>query len=102
MNISEIISSLFKRFRYGTRLDPGRDWLTLLILSTVILIGTVVWNAWAFDTIASGGIIGTSATSTPAVFSQSSLDTINTIFANRADEKAKYETGTYGFADPSQ
>lgn len=94
--------SFFRRLRYGTHIDPVRDWLALLAFSAIALAGIVVWNAWAFDTIASGGVIGTAATSTPPIFSQSSLDAIHAIFANRAAEKAKYETGTYRFADPSQ
>jgi len=95
-------NSFFKHFRYGENINPVRDWLIMLTFSVIVLAGIIVWNIWAFDTVAKGGVIGTTATSTPAVFSQSSLNTINAIFANRAAEKAKYETGTYRFADPSQ
>lgn len=102
MNIFTTTTSFLKRFRYGTRLNPVRDWLALLTFSAIALAGIIIWNVWAFDTVASGGVIGTSATSTPPIFNQSSLDTIHSIFANRAVEKAKYETGTYRFADPSQ
>ena len=94
--------SLLKRLRYGSHINPTRDWLTLVTLAAIVLAGIVVWNAWAFDTVVSGGVIGTPATSTPPVFSQASLDTIHTIFANRAAEEEKYTTGTYRFADPSQ
>jgi len=102
MNIFSTTTSFLQRLRYGTRLNPVRDWLFLLTVSAVALASIIVWNIWAFDTVANGGVIGTSATSTPPVFSQSSLDTIHAIFANRASEEAKYETGTYRFADPSQ
>ncbi|MGD0328660.1 MAG: hypothetical protein ABSB00_03060 [Minisyncoccia bacterium] len=101
-NIFISIFSFSKRLHYGARLEPVRDWLSLLTFSAIALVGIIVWNVWAFDTVISGGVIGSSATSTPPVFSQSSLDTIHTIFANRAAEEEKYETGTYSFTDPSQ
>lgn len=94
--------SFLKHFQYGTYLNPVRDWLVLLTLSAIMLVGIIVWNVWVFDTVANGGSIGTTATSTFPIFNKSSLDTIHTIFANRAAEKVKYETGTYRFADPSQ
>ena len=84
------------------RLDPARDWLMLVMLSAIALTGIIVWNMWAFDTVATGGIIGgRTATSTP-LFSSESVNAIHTIFKDRADEEAKYETGTYRFADPSR
>ncbi len=98
MNIFNRVNSLFKR----SNGNPMRDWLGLLTCSAIALVGIVVWNMWAFDTISQGGVIGTPANSSPAVFSGSSLDTINTIFASRADEEAKYRTGVYNYADPSQ
>jgi hypothetical protein len=102
MNILTVIKSLLKRLHYGARLDPVRDWLLLITVSAIVLAGIIVWNVWAFGTVASGGVIGTPATSTPELFNQSSLDTIHTIFANRETEEEKYKTGTYSFSDPSQ
>ncbi len=84
------------------RRDPVRDWLTLLTLSIIALAAIIVWNAWTFDTVASGGVIGTPMTTTQPVFNHSSLDAIHTIFASRAAEEEKYVTGAYSFADPSQ
>lgn len=102
MNIFTFINSFLKHFSYGSYLNPVRDWLALLTVSIIALAGIFIWNVWAFDTVANGGVIGTSVISTPPVFSQSSLDTIRSVFANRAEEKAKYETGSYRFSDPSQ
>lgn len=93
--------SFCKRLRSGTS-DPAHDWLTLLMLATFALAGIIVWNAWAFETVAQGGVIGSAATSSPPVFSRTSLDAIHAIFVNRAEERQKYETGVYRFADPSQ
>ena len=102
MDISRTIGSLLKRFRYGSRIDPQRDWFALLTILAIAFAALVVWNVWAFDTVAQGGTIGASATSTPPVFSPSALDAIQAIFTDRAAEEQKYQTGTYRFADPSQ
>jgi hypothetical protein len=101
MNSFTSITACIRRFYRGSS-DPTRDWLAMLTVSLFILIGIIVWNMWAFDTAASGGVIGASATTTPSAFTQSSLNTIRSVFSNRAEEEAKYETGTYHFADPSQ
>ena len=102
MNIFGSIGRFFKRIRAGAFQDPVRDWLLLLTLSTIVLAGIIVWNVWAFDTVANGGVIGAPAASAPPLFSSTSLDTIHTVFVNRAAEQAKYVTGVYRYADPSQ
>lgn len=102
MTISNFSSSFLKRLRSSAYRDPARDWLILLICAMIALAGIVVWNAWVFDTVASGGTIGTSATGTLPVFNSSSLETVHTIFTTRAAEEAKYMTGTYHVEDPSQ
>ena len=79
-----------------------RDWLVLLTFSILILLSIVVWNVWAFDTVAQGGVIGVAATSTPQAFNQSSLDEIHTVFNKRSLEESKYVTGVYRYNDPSQ
>lgn len=102
MNILNSPNSFLKHLHVSTRRDPARDWLLLLVFSTIALAGIIVWNAWAFDTVANGGVIGVSATGTTPVFNHSSLDTIHSIFTSRAAEEAKYMTGVYRFVDPSQ
>jgi len=99
MNITDYLSSLKGRVAH---LDPARDWIVALILSVIALAGIIVWNAWAFDTIANGGVIGTPSTNVQPSFNQASLDAIHTIFDSRAAEEAKYVAGVYRFADPSQ
>lgn len=83
-------------------IDPERDWITILIMSAVLLSGIVVWNLFVFDTVASGGVIGSPPAAESPMFSQSSLDAIRTVFENRAAEEAKYITDEYHYADPSQ
>jgi hypothetical protein len=102
MNIFNSTSSFLKRLRYGATIDPVRDWLTVLIFSTIVLTGIIVWNIWAFDTIASGGSIGAPAPKTSPLFNRASLDAIHAIFEKRAAEETKYQTGIYRYADPSQ
>ena len=70
--------------------------------SLVTRLRAIVWNAWIFDTIAEGGVIGTPIGETPPIFSRSSLDRVRTVFEDRAAEEARYRTGAYRFADPSQ
>lgn len=101
-NLPHLIGVYFKRMRSTASFDPIRDWFILLTVSTLALIGIIIWNIWAFDTVAAGGTIGTPATKTPAIFNNSSLDTIRSIFDKRAAEEEKYVTGAYRFADPSQ
>ena len=101
MNIFDTVVTFVKRFRSGMRQDPARDWLMILTLSFIAFVGIVVWNVWAFDTVANGGAIGAVSTTAPPVFDRTVLDTIHTIFEDRAAEEAKYATGVYRYADPS-
>lgn len=96
-------AGLMKRLHARAVEDPARDWLVLIILSTILLAGIIVWNVWAFDTVASGGSIGgDSSAGGSSAYDLSSLDSIRTLFEDRATEAAKYETGVYRYADPSQ
>ncbi len=102
MPTSNFLNSFLKRVHIDTELDPVRDWLILLTLGAIALAGIIVWNIWAFDTVAGGGIIGTPSARTGASLTDSSLEEIRTVFLNHATEEAKYETGVYRFTDPSQ
>lgn len=73
-----------------------------MIGSAITLAGIIVWNAWAFDIVARGGVIGVPAPKATPVLDRTSLDAIHTIFTNRAIEEEKYKTGVYRYADPSQ
>jgi hypothetical protein len=100
--MTTFFSHLSNRMRSLSSADPDRDWIILLIIATITLTGIVVWNAYAFDTVANGGVIGPASTAPAPVFSQSSLDAIHTVFSNRAAEETKYLLDTYHYADPSQ
>ena len=102
MNVSIPPNSFLKRLHTGARQDPARDWIVVLICSAIVLAGVIVWNVWAFDTVARGGVIGSVELSSPEVFNRSFLDAVHPIFEKRAAEATKYETGVYRYADPSQ
>ncbi|MDE2173509.1 MAG: hypothetical protein KGJ31_02855 [Patescibacteria group bacterium] len=99
--ISDHIDSLSEHLRPAGYLNPARDWSVMIVLSTIVLAGVIVWNVWAFDTVANGGIIGAPIPEQVPTFNQSSLDTIHSIFVHRADEEAKYQSGVYQYIDPS-
>ncbi len=94
--------SVLKRLRSDADIDPVRDWLVMLLFSTVAFLGVVVWNVWAFETVARGGVIGAPAPAVSPIFDRTALDAARAVFAARAAERAKYETGAYRLADPSQ
>lgn len=103
MNIPNLATKVLKRARAGVREDPARDWLALITVSLIALAGIIVWHVWAFDTIAGGGAIGgVPAKTTSSTSARASLDAIRAIFESRAAEEAKYATGAYRYADPSQ
>jgi hypothetical protein len=102
MNPIRTLWSALRKAPLFSRPDPARDWIALILLSGVALVGIVAWNASAFDTISGGGVIGTRATSTPPIFTQTSLDTLHAIFDTRQAEEEKYVNGEYRYADPSQ
>lgn len=102
MNISNLVTQFLKRVRRGAREDPARDWLALVTVSLIALAGIIVWHVWAFDTVARGGAIGTPAKVASSTSKRASLDAIRAIFESRAAEEAKYASGVYRYADPSQ
>ena len=94
--------SILKRLRSDTDIDPVRDWLVMLLFSSVALLSIIIWNVWAFETVARGGVIGAPAPAVSPIFDRAALDAARAVFAARAGERAKYETGIYRLADPSQ
>lgn len=95
------MSSMFQRAK-NRAADPVRDWFVLISLSGIVFIAVIVWHIWAFDIVAGGGTLGSGGQNAQVPFDSSSLSAIHSIFENRATEAAKYQTGVYRFADPSQ
>lgn len=102
MSIPQPLATFLTRLRTRAHQDPVRDWLALISLSTVVLLGVIAWNVWAFATLEQsnpGTSVDAGATAT---FSRASLDTIGRIFSSRTSEAQKYVDGTYRYTDPSQ
>jgi len=102
MTLPPALRSFLDKLRVSTQQDPARDWLALISLAFIALALLIVWNIWTFNTVASGGTLGTPVATTPGGFNRTSLDTVRAVFSARADEETKYRTGAYRFADPSQ
>ena len=94
--------SILKRLRSRADIDPVRDWLAMLLFSAIALASIIVWNVWAFETVARGGVIGAPAPAASPIFDRAALDAARAVFSSRTDEKARYETGAYRYADPSR
>lgn len=101
MTIFSKITVPIRRMRDGIHQNPVRDWFIILILSGFAFLGIIGWGLWTFDTVTKGGIIGSSTTSSPPIFNNSSLAEAHKVFAGRAGEAKKYETGEYQYTDPS-
>jgi Trk-type K+ transport system membrane component len=100
--MNPFLERMNRRLHSLSALDPERDWIVLLLVATMLFLGILAWNVVLFDTVANGGVIGKPVPTASPAFSQSSLDAIHAVFANRAAEEAKYLGDTYHYADPSQ
>lgn len=95
----DTIAKSIKAFSHA---DPERDWFVLITIATLVLAILTLWNVWAFNTVASGGVISTSPKTVAPLVDRAALDTVHGIFRDRAIEEGKYVTGTYQYRDPSQ
>jgi hypothetical protein len=83
-------------------LSPSsRIWVTLLLFSLIVGMGSIVWHAWIFDRVTSGQTLGAGPVEQRIIVDALSLEEIKEIFAERAEEMAKYREGEYSFQDPS-
>jgi hypothetical protein len=100
MNAS--LERLKGRFSYGSRPRPYRDWFFILAALVALLILSFSWNAWIFLRVAAGESIGgTAATSTAPAWNAATLEAVDALYANRAEEAARYQS-QYPFVDPSK
>lgn len=96
-NLSSL-SSFTRRFAYGSRTRPQRDWIILISLSLALLIVSAGWSYWLFHnaSVDQGGSAASGANINVSVF-----DTVRTVFEKRATERAHY-LNDYRFVDPSK
>lgn len=101
MQLSKLssLSGLFKRFAYGERLKPYRDWFVLLACMFLLLVASVAWNVLVFFSAVDGEVIGTTEPQ-KEVFDEAAIERVEETFAGRAEEEARYRA-SYQFVDPS-
>lgn len=102
MNPLNTINFFLKRLRASAHQDPVRDWLILVVISFAAFVGIIAWNVSAFSTLTNSVVANTLTPGAPSAFSDTSLETIHTIFISRAIEQDKYIAGIYRYIDPSQ
>jgi hypothetical protein len=81
--------------------DPERDWLIFVSSLLLLLAASAVGNALLYRAAARGAPIGAGKPSAAALPADA-LATVESVFAARALEEAKYENGAYPFVDPSK
>ncbi|HFC11109.1 MAG TPA: hypothetical protein ENJ75_02920 [Candidatus Kaiserbacteria bacterium] len=95
------LTALVKKLRYGSRLRPARDWLTLLSFAAIAFIVGIAWGAVTFfNTVTEKTPIAPIQASATIINNQA-LRNVQKIFDTRAVEQEKYESGGYVFRDPS-
>ncbi|KND51565.1 MAG: hypothetical protein AB202_03285 [Parcubacteria bacterium C7867-007] len=83
--------------KYGERLNPSRDWLILVMVFVLLLLGSLGWNIWLFDRVTNGDAIGNATA--PAPLNPASIDSVNALFEARAVKETDYKNSR--FVDPS-
>lgn len=92
------IANAARRFSYGSRIRPQRDWFVLVSVSLALLVASAGWSYWLFH---NASVDGTSEAVPGASINVSAFDTVRTVFEKRAAERAHYLTD-YRFVDPSK
>ncbi|HVW82787.1 MAG TPA: hypothetical protein VHC68_02475 [Candidatus Paceibacterota bacterium] len=82
--------------------DPERDWLIVLSLALAFLAASALGNAFLYREAVIGAPIGGGNGAGSAALSADALAKVESVFAARAAESAKYENGAYSFVDPSR
>lgn len=93
------LTSLLARFKYGKRLYPQRDWLVLLGISLVALLGIALIHTASYffgtDIAATLETVPDAEGPSPELFKE-----VDSLLNERAQEEAKYRSG-HVFVDPS-
>ncbi len=101
--MNRILSHLIKLirvFRYGDSIRPQRDWLVVMLIAGVLLIGSASWSYYLFGRISGGDLLG-GHSQTVAPVDTASLETVRAVFEARAAERERYRS-EYRFVDPSK
>lgn len=90
---------LLKRFSYGTRLHPTRDWFYILLAASILVALSIGWNIWLLRSVEAGGTIGDETLEVES-FDNSSIESVRALFEARENEQLRYRQ-EYRFVDPS-
>ena len=75
----------------------------LLVVAFFLLMAVTSWSLWVFQTISTGGTVGVAPSFTAKPEQRSNpVDTVRTVYGERAAEAANYDAGVYRYTDPSQ
>jgi hypothetical protein len=84
------------------RPEPERDWLILLCAALLLFSASAVGNALLYRAAVNGAPLGPAAATPALAVPASALAQVENVFAARALEESKYESGAYSFVDPSR
>jgi hypothetical protein len=99
MKTSLDIRALLKRFSYGSRLRPARDWFLVLLCATLLIAVSVGWNLWLLQKVEQGGVIGEVGRQRPGL-DERSIEPVRAVFKSREEERRRFRQ-EYRFVDPS-
>lgn len=99
MKTSFSLAPLLKRFSYGTRVHPARDWFYVLLVASLLIALSIGWNIWLLRSVEAGGTIGDEAIEIES-FDESPIESVRALFKAREQEQLRYRQ-EYRFVDPS-
>lgn len=100
MKTSFNLAPLLKKFSYGSRVHPARDWFYLLLAMTLLVAFSIGWNIWLLKSVEKGGTIGDESTTVES-FDEAPIESVRAVFEERRTEQLQYRQ-EYRFVDPSR
>lgn len=85
--------------RYGKVIRPHRDWLLVLVVTLLLLIGSGVFNAWLFSKVVRGEFLG-DAVEAPVAATLDTLEEVEEVLEERRAKEMQYRTEA-SFIDPA-
>ena len=96
------LKTVRSRLRAIGRVDPVRDWIALITIAGVILLGIIGVDVWQFNVITDASMQVPASSAAQRSFNLKEFETVKTLITSRASEQQKYINGAYTFTDPSK